>query len=94
MNEPVKKVHHLQPRGDKIERTGSGLREAIFDQMERLRDGEAESTDARAFAALANALIKSVEVQIAYEKLKITGGKLPELEMTKPLQIGDEGPKE
>ena len=92
MNQPKIIRHTLDETGEKIERTGSGLRESLFDQMERLRDGRVESMDARAFAALANALIKSVEVQITYEKLKITGHALPELDMVKPLSLnGDKG---
>jgi hypothetical protein len=55
----------------KPKRTGSGLRDGLFDMMDRLRDGKVDVGTAKAYAALAITICKSIEIQLEYERLKI-----------------------
>lgn len=57
----------------KIVRTASGLRDALFDQMDNLNAGTVAANEARAFAALSGNIIKSVEMQLKYEAMRIAG---------------------
>lgn len=50
----------------KIQRHTWGLRDALFQEWENLRKGKITVAQARASAALASAILKSVEVELAY----------------------------
>ena len=60
-------------RNGKIERSANGLREALFDQLDGLRSKKIQPNEAKAFSGLAQTIIKSVEVQIKYETMKLSG---------------------
>ena len=62
-------------------RSGSSLREGLFDMMERLRDGKVDVGTAKAYAALAMTICKSIEIQLEYERMKLSK-ELPD-------QLGD-----
>lgn len=51
-----------------IPRSASGLRDALFDAIERLRDGNMEAEDAKEIANLSRVILDSVEVQAEFEK--------------------------
>ena len=51
-----------------IKRTSSGLRNALFDEIDALRRGESNPARARSVAALASTALKSVEVEIEHHK--------------------------
>ena len=53
-----------------IERSMSGLRDALFDMMESLKAGEVDEKTARTFSQLAISAIKATEVQLLYEQLR------------------------
>lgn len=53
-----------------IDRTNSGLREALFERLEALRDGKIDPKQAVAFATLAQTIIQSAALQLTHEKLK------------------------
>lgn len=86
---PMTPMTPIPPKGSKpvsdkktMDRSASGLREALFDAIEGLRNGTLEVKQANAIAVAAGVILKSIDVQVAYERLrfdkKITGG-LPEL---------------
>ena len=50
-------------------RSSAGLREALFDQIEKLRSGKGSVAEARAMAALAGAIVATVGMDIAVAKL-------------------------
>ena len=60
-----------------IPRTMAGLRDALFDTLEKLRDGDMLATDAREMASVARVIIESVEVQVTFEQGKAQD-KLPQ----------------
>ena len=82
--------HRINEYGGEIPRSGEGLREALFSQLERLRDGEIESAEARAFAGVSNAIIKTVEVQLRYEEMLTEGSVSRTLSNQGVLAVPDE----
>lgn len=57
MNKPVK-----------LNRTLAGVREALFDEMDRLRAGTSEAKDSAVIALLAKGIIDSASLQLQFEK--------------------------
>lgn len=53
---------------EKMSRTSAGLRNALFDEIDSLRDGSSNPARARSLAMLANTALKSVEVEIEFHK--------------------------
>lgn len=51
-----------------ITRSTSGLRTALFEEMEALRSGTSNAQRARSVAMMANSILQSVQVEIEYHK--------------------------
>lgn len=51
-----------------INRSTSGLRTALFEEMEALRSGASDAQRARSVAMMANSILQSVQVEIEYHK--------------------------
>ena len=51
-----------------IHRSTSGLRVALFEEMEALRSGNSTAQRARSVAMMANSILQSVQVEIEYHK--------------------------
>jgi hypothetical protein len=51
-----------------MKRTSVGLRDALFDEIDSLREGSSNAARARSLAMLANTALKSVEVEIEFHK--------------------------
>lgn len=51
-----------------ITRSTSGLRSALFEEMEALRSGASNAQRARSVAMMANSILQSVQVEIEYHK--------------------------
>lgn len=51
-----------------ITRSTSGLRTALFEEMEALRRGDSNAQRARSVAMMANSILQSVQVEIEYHK--------------------------
>lgn len=54
----------------KITQTSAGLRDALFDAMEKLRDGDMVPDDAKAMALLAKEITNTVRLEIEVAKLR------------------------
>lgn len=70
-----------------VVRTSSGLRDALFDELDNLRNGNSNPHQARAVASIASQVISSVRMEINYRTF------LNEQEATmdtvnKPIQLG------
>lgn len=52
----------------KIERTSGGLRNCLFDEIDGVRDGSSSPARARAISILVNTTLKSVLMEIEYQK--------------------------
>lgn len=53
---------------NKVERTSLGLRNALFDELDRLKAGETTAQKASATAKLAGQIINSVKIEIDYHR--------------------------
>lgn len=51
-----------------LNRTSAGLRDALFDEWEALRNGDSNPARARSIAMLANSVLQSVQTDIEYHK--------------------------
>jgi hypothetical protein len=51
-----------------MDRTGQGLRDVLFDEIDALRDGRSNAARARAVAMLTNSVLQSVTTEIEYHK--------------------------
>lgn len=58
----------------KIERSFTGLRDALFDELDALRAGTAKPDRANAVSRLASEVSRSVSVQI--DVIRLSGGKV------------------
>lgn len=63
----------------KVVRTAAGLRDTLFDQIDALKAKKISPLEARAFASLSSTIIKSVEVQLKFEAMKLAGDVPPSL---------------
>ena len=61
----------MKEEGKKISRTTAGLRDALFDQLERLRDRKIDADEAKAFSEVARTIVSTVEVQLEFERMKL-----------------------
>jgi hypothetical protein len=78
-------------------RTSSGLRNALFDEIDALRSGDSNPARARSISLLANVVLKSVQVEIEVQKYvndvskSELGSKIGVLELgTTELQLGED----
>lgn len=69
-------------------RTSAGLRDALFDELDRMRNGETNATNANAIARLADQVCNTVHMELEVHKhlTKIPEGKMS-IEMPKPLSL-------
>jgi hypothetical protein len=51
-----------------VDRTSTGLRNAIFDEMDAIRSGQSNATRANAVAKLASGIVETVRLEIEVQK--------------------------
>lgn len=72
-----------------------GLRDALFEEWEALRDGSSNPARARSIAMMANTILQSVQVEIEYHKYVSAIDQVPkrdksiELSGITQIQLGD-----
>lgn len=76
-----------------IQRTSAGLRDAIFDEIDAVRNGTSNPTRANAIAKLATGIVETVRMEIEVQRhLKQNAGTAPAniqaADMGVPLQLG------
>ena len=58
-----------------ISRTSAGLRDAIFDELDSIRNGSSNPTRANAVAKLAGSIVETVRMEIEVQKFaRMNGG--------------------
>lgn len=74
----------------KVIRTSAGLRDALFDELDRLRSGETNATNANATARLAGEVVNIIEMELEVQKYlaKAPLTETAEVSMPKPLSLG------
>lgn len=73
-----------------MKRTSSGLRNALFDEIDSLRKGDSNPARARSIAMLANTALKSVEVEIEFHKYVSDTAKHDAVARLGYLELGQE----
>lgn len=71
----------------KVLRTSEGLRDRLFDEIDRLRTGDADVAEARAVAALASQIINTVHMEIEVAKLRRDYPSDTKLVLPAPLKL-------
>jgi len=73
----------------KVVRTSAGLREVLFDEIDRLRKGETNATNANALARLSDQICTTIHMELEVHRhlAKLPDGKMV-LKMPEPLALG------
>lgn len=68
-----------------VKRTSKGLRDALFDELTALRNGESNPTQANAVAKIAGSVVETVKMEIEAQKfmnsMKAGSGTIETLEL-------------
>lgn len=75
----------------KIERTSAGLRDALFQAIEDLREGSIEAAEGKAIASLAKEICSTVQLEMQVAKLRTEYPADTKLVIPSPLKLGGEG---
>lgn len=68
-----------------VSRTSAGLRDAIFDELDAIRNGSSNPTRANAVAKLAGSIVETVRMEIEVQRYAQTTAKSPAIAGSKPL---------
>lgn len=68
-----------------VSRTSAGLRDAIFDELDSIRNGTSNPTRANAVAKLAGSIVETVRMEIEVQKFGQQMAKSPTITTDKPL---------
>lgn len=64
----------MQPDSPKpVKRTMAGLRDAMFDVLERVRDGRLSAKDAKEACNAARVILESIDTQLTFEASRAAG---------------------
>lgn len=75
----------------KIGRNSADLRDALFDAIEKVRDGDMVSSDAIAISRLAHSICMSVQLEIEVAKLRTNYPADSKLMVPVPLKLSNDG---
>lgn len=73
----------------KITRTSAGLRDALFDAIEKVKTGDITAGDAQAIALLSSSICKTVQLEIEIAKLRTQYPSDSKLTIPAPLTLGE-----
>lgn len=77
-SKPVPNIPEIIPaQVAKAKRTAAGLRDGLFEMLEALKSGKVDAKAAQSYAQLSMTILKSLEVQMQYEKM-VRAKELPE----------------
>lgn len=76
-------------RATRIQRTSAGLRDSLFDAIEKVRDGDLDADQAKAIGGLAQQICNTVSLEIDVAKLRTQYPADAKLVVPSPLQLGE-----
>lgn len=88
-NNPMRTSSGAVVRPKAIQRTSAGLRDALFDAIEKVRDGELDSDQAKAIGNLAGQICNTVSLEIEVAKLRTEYPADTKLVLPAPLPLGE-----
>lgn len=68
-----------------VNRTSAGLRDAIFDELDAIRNGASNPTRANAVAKLAGSIVETVRMEIEVQRYAQQTAKTPTIGSAQPL---------
>lgn len=71
-----------------VVRTSAGLRDALFDALDHLRNGEIEAAEAKATATVAQQIINTVQLELDVHKMRKDYPSDAKLILPVPLELG------
>lgn len=73
-----------------VVRTSAGLRDALFDELDRMRSGETNATNANAVARLADQVVNTVHMELEVHRhlARLPDAKIAAISMPEPLGLG------
>lgn len=73
----MKKTFMTEPeKPEKIDRSAAGLRDMLFDCIEKVRAGTMEISEAQTIVKLSGTIIASANTQLEFERLRL-GSEIP-----------------
>ncbi len=80
----------VEPQLEPVARTSAGLREAIFDEIDAIRNGTGNPTRANAVAKLATGIVETIRMEIEVQRhlQRMDGKKAPGNALGEPLTLG------
>lgn len=81
------RVTKPKPRGIPIQRDSQGLRDALFDEIDGIRDGTGHVQSAIVIANLAKQTINIVKAELEFRRL-VSSGAVDDKTFDKPIQLG------
>jgi hypothetical protein len=79
----------MSGRGIKpVVRTSAGLRDALFDALDSLRNGEIEPQEAKATATVAQQIVNTVQLELEVHKMRREYPADAKLVLPVPLDLG------
>lgn len=81
------------PTAPKVVRTSAGLRDALFDELDALRDGSSNPARANSVAKIASGMVDTVRMEMEVQKHlrahpAVTGGLAEGSALGAPLSLG------
>lgn len=73
-----------------VGRTSAGLRDVLFDSIDKLRNGDIESAEASSIAKLAAAICKTVSLEIEVARLRLQYPEDTKMIVPGPMALGEE----
>lgn len=72
-----------------VVRTSAGLRDALFDELDRMRTGRTNATNANAIARLAGSIVETVQMELEVHKQmsRIPGENSARMQLPRPLDL-------
>lgn len=73
-----------------VTRTSAGLRDALFDELDRMRSGETSASSANALARLSDQICNTIRMEIEVHKHlgRLPADRQAAIEMPEPLALG------
>lgn len=78
----------MSERRGKVDRTSAGLRDALFDAMEQLQNGEIEANEAKAMASLAREICNTVQLELNVQRARMEFPSDAKVLVPAPLPLG------
>lgn len=72
-----------------VVRTSAGLRSVLFDELDRMRSGKTNATNANAIARLVGEIVNTIQMELeVHKQMARVPGEGPKITFPMPLELG------